>query len=413
MSEIINTPIALDSTGQEIVTRMKEQNALLSLLAEEKRGNIYSDISTIAYMVRSHTLDELADLFPIGDQIVMPWKDMDDSAHNTDEPAYHVAWNFVDHRMVTLKDGSSVPGLVIQMHKCSAYGVQFSHQQAFYMATEALPAGTYYITLGTSWGKATAGSYQFTLTKEVPAGGLLSGLERMADNAPSRWQVKSWETADAANPLETVSVTEGNDGTSLGTMNSTTLGDTGLNCMQRVGYGHNRYSTSAIRQYLNATGTGWWKSQEDFDIRPNEYAKNGFMTGFNDDFLSAIKPVKVTTALNTVEGYSSTTEDTYDTFFLPSLEEMNAIPKLSGAEGSYFPYWRSRLGVDKLVGYYSANTYDGYKIPAINSNSAQSVRLRSADRSVSYHTWNVNASGYINYDAAYYAYRFSPVCVIC
>ncbi len=412
MSEIINTPIALDSTGQEIVTRMKEQNALLSLLAEEKRGNIYSDISTIAYMVRSHTLDELADLFPVGDQIVIPWKDMDDSAHNTDDTAYQVAWDFVKHGMVTLKDGTSRPGLFIQMHKCSAYGVQFSHQQAFYMATEALPAGTYYITFGQTWGKATAGSYQFTLTQEVPAGGLLSGFERMADEAMSNWRVESWATAGAANPIETVSVAEGNDGTSLGTMNYTTLGDTGLNCMQRVGCGHNRYSASAIRQYLNASGTGWWKSQEDFDIRPNEYSKHGFMSGFNDDFLSAIKPVKVTTALNTVEGYSNATEDTYDTFFLPSLEEMNATPQLSGAEGSYFPYWRSRLGLNTFASYHPT-IYDGYKIPAINGNYVHYVRLRSTHRATSYNTWFVHSSGCVYGNYACNAYRFSPVCVIC
>jgi hypothetical protein len=372
----------------------------------------YLSVGQIAQVVRSNTLETIKQLFPVGDQIIMPWKDMDDSAHNTDDTAYQVAWNFVDHRMVTLKDGSSVPGLVIQMHKCSAYGVQFSHQQAFYIATEALQAGAYYITLGSTWGKATAGSYQFTLTKEVPAGGLLSGLEYMADYAPSSWQVKSWATADAASPLETVSVTEGNDGTSLGTMNLATLGDTGLNCMQRVGYGHNCYSTSAIRQYLNATGTDWWKSQEDFDIRPNEYAKNGFMTGFNDDFLSAIKPAKITTALNTVEGYSNATEDTYDTFFLPSLEEMNATPQLSGAEGSYFPYWRSRLGLSGFASWHPS-IYDGYKIPAINSNSAQTVRLRSAHRNYSCHTWYVSTGGCIYNYHAYSAFRFSPVCVIC
>ena len=401
MSEIINTPIALDSTGQEIVTRMKEQNALLSLLAEEKRGNIYSDISTIAYMVRSHTLDELADLFPIGDQIVMPWKDMDDSSHNTDDTAYQVAWNIVDHRMVTLKDGSSVPGLLIQMHKCSAYGVQFSHEQAVYHASSALAAGTYCFTVNSAFGDVPANSIlEFTTTKTLPADGRI-----FVDTSKS---VQLYEK-DSTSPLETVaaSIVTSSSGTDLGT-----TGSNGLNTINNMQYGHNRYSTSAIRQYLNATGTGWWKSQEDFDIRPDQYAKNGFMTGFNDDFLSAIKPVKVTTALNTVEGYSNATEDTYDTFFLPSLEEMNAEPQLSGAEGSYFPYWRSRLGLSGFANWYPS-VYDGYKIPTINSNSAQNVRLRSADRYYPYYTWNVNASGYISSNVVCYATLFSPVCVIC
>lgn len=136
------------------------------------------------------------------------------------------------------------------------------------------------------------------------------------------------------------------------------------------------------------------------------------MTGFDAEFLNAIKPIKVTTALNTVEGYENATEDTFDTFFLPSLEQMNVQPQLAGVEGGYFEYWRSRLGLNKFAGWHP-NVYDAFKIPAINAGSPQAVRLRSAYRGNAYYTWGVYSSGYVSSNSASAAIRFSPVCVIC
>ncbi len=416
MSVITNDPIMLNATGEDLVNELKIQNGYLAMIAEERRADIYSDMSQIASIIRGNDVTRNAKMFPIGDQIIMPWKDMDDSAHNTDETAYSVAWDIVHHENVTLKDGSVVPGMFLMMHKCSAYGVQFSHQEAFYNCAEELPAGTYHVTLNNSWGSkdAIAGtSWQFTLTQAVPAGGRLSGFEGMPDQNYSAWRVKSWASNAATDPIETVTVSEGTDGTDLGGMNSTTFSSEGLNCMHRVAYGSNRWSTSAIRQYLNAAGQSWWKSQTDFDIRPDQYAKYGFMAGLGDDFLGAIKPIKVTTALNTVEGYDNTTEDTYDTFFLPSLQQINVNPQLANVEGDYFEYWRSRLGATGFVGTGSSNVFDAFKIPAINANSAQNVRLRSALRGYANLAWLVHSSGCGSDYNASAASRFSPVCVIC
>ena len=71
MSEITNNPIVLDSTGQVIVEKMKQQNALLAMIAEGKRDDIYNDIATIAHMVRTNDLDSIRNMFPIGDQIIL------------------------------------------------------------------------------------------------------------------------------------------------------------------------------------------------------------------------------------------------------------------------------------------------------------------------------------------------------
>lgn len=418
MSTITNEPILLDSTGQALLDEMKIQSGHLAMIAEGSRVQVYSSMRQIADLVRGGDVARNQKNFPIGDQIIMPWKDMDDSAHNTDETAYQVAWDIVHHGEVTLLDGSIVPGMFIQMHLCSAYGVQFSHQEAFMNCPDGLAAGTYHVTFGGTWGSkgATAGtSWQFTLTQAVPAGGRLSGFESLPDVATSAFRVKSWATPASADPIETVVVTSGDEGTDLGTMMLNAPGDDGLNCMQRVGYGSNRWATSALRQYLNKSGDNWWASQTDFDIRPDQYAKKGFMTGFDTEFLNAIKPIKVTTALNTVEGYENATEDTFDTFFVPSLQQMNVNPQLANVEGDVFEYWRARLGKSSYVGTGSSNVFDAFKIPALNANSAQSVRLRSAYRGNANFTWSVYSSGYVNngYYYASYAFRFSPVCVIC
>lgn len=415
MSIITNEPIFLDSTGRDILSELRAQNGYLAVLAGGGRAEVYKSMEQIAAVVRGSDLETIKRLFPIGDQIIAPWKDMDDPAHDTDATAYQVEWDIVHHGMVTLQDGSVVPGLYLMMHKCSAYGVQFSHQQAFLNCPDGLPAGTYHLTLSTTWGNldAVAGSaWYFTLTKDVPAGGRVSGFEGMPDQPNTNWRVKSWANPTDAEPIETVSVSSGSAGTNLGMMPYNVASDKGMNGMQKTAFGHNRWRTSAIRQYLHAIGTGWFSSEEDFDIRPDQYNKRGFMSGFGDDFLSAIKPVKVTTALNTVEGFTDAAEDTYDAFFLPSLEQINAKPQLAGEEGDYFEYWRRRLGLSGFAAYHPT-LYDGYKIPAINSNSLQVVRLRSASRGLAYLTWYVGASGHISSSYGSNSNRCTPVCVIC
>ena len=416
MSTITNEPILLDSTGQALLDEMKIQSSHLAMIAEGSRTQVYSFMRQIADLVRGGDVARNTKMFPIGDQIIMPWKDMDDSAHNTDETAYQVAWDIVHHGEVELRDGSIVPGMFIQMHLCSAYGVQFSHQQAFMNCPEGLAAGTYHVTFGATWGSkgADAGTtWQFTLTQAVPAGGRISGFEGLPDQAPANWRIKTWATPASADPIETVTVTSGDGGTDLGTMQYASVGEDGLNSMQATGYGHNRWSTSALRQYLNKSGANWWASQENFDIRPDQYNKQGFMTGFDAEFLNAIKPIKVTTALNTVEGFTDATEDTFDTFFLPSLQQMNVTPQLANVEGDVFEYWRARLGKNTYVGTGSNNVFDAFKIPALNANSAQGVRLRSAGRGGAHGAWVVHSSGYVYANSASTAYRFSPVCVIC
>lgn len=413
---VLTKPVLLDSTGQEIAKLLAQQNGYLAMLASGKRPELYKSMKEIANVIRGGTVESNAKVFPIGDQIIAPWIDKDDG-----NKEYQVAWDIINHIPVTLATGEVVPGMQLQMHKCSAYGVQFDHQQAFMVCPDGLAAGTYNVTFGSKFGDNGADkntSWQFTLTQAVPAGGLLSGFESLPNVATTAFKAKSWATAKDADPIETVAVTAGSGGTNLGTMALAKATDGGLNGMQQVAYGHNRWGTSALRQYLNAAGTNWFKPLEKFSIRPDQYAKQGFMAGLSEDFLSAIKPVKVTTALNASEGFDTASEDTFDTFFLPALVDMNIKPQSEG-EGTLSPYWQERMGITKPLNYGwegEPNQSNAFKIPALNTNGPQNVRLRSVFKYISYGTWSVYAHGQINSgyaDGAYNAIRFSPVCVVC
>lgn len=288
---------------------------------------------------------------------------------------------------------------------------------SFYTASEAeLPAGTYNITVGANWGNncKTGEKYQFVLTKPVPQGGMLVGFWGMPDKTPAEWRVSSYRDGASTEAIETVSVTAGSAGTSLGTF--TPAGDGSLNSLHRLSYGYNRWSQSAMRQWLNSDKPAgqWWTSQNKFDRVPEQHAtKAGFMSGFEKEFLDCIQPIKVVTALNTVSDKADgETEVTYDTFFLPALEQMYINPQLAG-EGDVWEYWKRASGMSTKMQQWQ--TYPQIRTYAIESHtSAQDVRLHSANLDYACRTWRVNSSGYVNgYGYAVSALRCAPVCVIC
>ena len=402
MSEIMK-PILLDDTGLKIVDSLNSIAAIISATGAYD----YSDWNKIKNLVRLGIAEKA---LPVGSQIVTNWTD---KAANV---TYAVPWDIVHYGNVTLQDGEIVPGMFLQWHYATPFGVQFDNSEAFYYATTALTAGTYYVTFGSSWSsKVVSGkSYQFTLTKDVPIGGQLSGFEACPDTDPTNWKVKSWSSTSATTELETVSVTEGTSGTLLGTLKFG--GDGTLNDLQRTGYGYNRWGQSAIRQWLNSSKglTSWWTPQNNFDRRPNELlTKQGFLTGFDDNFLAALTPIKVTTALNTITDSSvGTTEYTYDKIFLPSLQQEYITPQLADVEGESWDYWKWASGRTSYAPLATSMAeYITYGID--NKTSPQYVRLRSAYRGSANITWYVSSSGAINSSTSNSASRCTPACVIC
>ena len=241
------------------------------------------------------------------------------------------------------------------------------------------------------------------------------------DVAPSSWKVHTFASNAATTPLESnLAVTEGSGGTSLGTLTSTAkYAASGINNLQRAAYGYNRWAQSANRQYYNSDAAvgAWWTPQNPFDRAPQQFATvRGFKAGFEEEFLNIIKPVKTVTALNTISDTDiGATETTFDTFFLPSLEQEYIVPQLSGQEGVYWEYWKQRLGLTSPQPQGSSDTNAAHIRYAYDAKtSAQTCRLRSAFRGYANSVWYVSTSGYAtHYYYATGAYGGCPACVIC
>lgn len=345
-------------------------------------------------------------IFDFGDWINEKWTD------TAATKEYEYPWRVNHFENVELEDGEIVQGMFLQAHYAHPFGVQFSQARAFLKCPDGLTAGTYNVKLERDWGSnAKANTYwQFTLTKDVPKGGRLSGFIQMPDVASSNWKVISY-AADAITKLETVPVTSGQDGTALGTLQYATRNGN-LNSMQETAYGWNRWKTSALRQYLNSEQAKgkWWTPQDEWDIAPDQLAtKDGFLCGMPADMLKALKTVKVVTYANTVQD-GGEADITYDRVFLPSLEQLFINPQIAG-EGTVHEYWQRRSGMKtKMQQYQTYPRMISYAVE--NHTSPQYVRLRSANRGFAYSTWCVNSSGYVYNYYAWYAYRFSPLVVV-
>lgn len=358
--------------------------------------------------------------FKIGDQFDIEWTDTSGATHT-------LPFDVVSFAPV-VKEGEDTesPGMWLESHYAME-PVQFDQNEAFYVLPDALPAGTYHFTFGTTWGSkdvVSGDSYSFTTTRAYPAGAQFvigsatSDASSLPDTLSSTWRIRTYENPSDTAPAEILSLTAGASGVSLGTITSSIkYADSGLNNLQRAGYGYNRWAMSAMRQWLNSDADvgAWWTPSNPFDRAPTQLGTyKGFMSGFDVDFLAAIAPIKVTTALNTVSDSAiGATEDTYDTFFLASLEQEYIVPQLAGAEGAYWPYWKERLGLDSPQAWYAAGSNENHIRYAYNATtSAQHCRLRSAYRGNAYYAWFVSTTGNANYHYATYAHRGCPACVI-
>lgn len=426
--------------GLSIIEGQKAERmaAALELIATAQAGNIQAitDYKVIEQLARAGLAGKY---FNYGDQIVPRWAPAEGTEYDLDLDAVH----FGD--VVNAQD-ETVPGLWLQSH-WGLTGIQFDASEAIWYCSEALPAGTYHFAIGANWGTHVVGgkSYQFTTTTDLAIGSqIVIGTDTSfytwgaPDVAVSKWRVYTFANAKSITPIDTLTLTEGTDGTDLGTLSaSTKYGETGLNNIQRAAYGYNRWGHSAIRQWLNSdkAAGAWWEPQNVYDRPPQQLATvRGFLAGLPEDFLEVVKPVKVTTALNTISDSVAGSpligapgienrgtaaqpvlvETTLDRFFLPSIEQEYIVPQLSGAEGVYWPYWKQRLGLSSPQG--SGSTYanaNHIRYAIENHASAQYARLRSASRGGAYYAWHVTTSGFASSTNATTVYRPVPACVIC
>lgn len=353
------------------------------------------------------------EMYAVGDKFSNIWKDTNDSNKEYDNP---LRINHFEDGL-ELEDGTTVNGMWLQTVYAQLKGVQFSHQQAFYISNEGMTAGTYCIGFDYTWGSnghVNKGDYwNFTLTKDIPAGAKLAGFYEAPDQPQTNWRVYVY-SADGKTVLETVStINKGQEGTLLGVM--TAYGDENLNGIQQMAYGDNRYATSAIRQYLNSDKPKgeWWTAQTKWDIAPNQLSQiDGYLCGMDPELLAVLKPVKVVTYCNTVTatGQKQVKDITYDKVTLISLEQMYIEPQAAG-EGETHEYYKELNGTAKKFQWWQ--TYEILKTFAVEKpTSPQIVRLRSAYRNNACDTWLVGSGGYVYNVNTSAAFRPAPLMFI-
>lgn len=408
---MVTDPVYLDQTAKDNGKKLDQMTAALlgmssslGVLARAQTGVVEEmDYNGIKAVVAAGNAPAV---FPVGTQLVNTYT-------GKDGKVYDCPWDVVKTDDIAEGEtGTTAPAMVLQMHYASLEAIQFSAYQAFFVVPEAgLVAGTYNVKMGLDWGSnvKTGTVYQFTLTKNAPAGARLTGFYNAPDTAPTSWKVYVYKDQNKSELLETCNVSAGEAGTNLGTFLAKPNGN--LNGLHPVGYGDNRWWKSAYRQYLNsdAAAGGWWTPQDEWDMKPDQAdTVPGFLAGFSDDFKAALTRVKVVTYGNTVTDDGSAVV-TYDKIFLPSLQEIYCSPQVSGEGTGYWPYWKERTGAKTPQALWQT-----YPL-RITRDLAQRtvgryVRLRSASRGDGCSAFYVGFSGSVGYWYVIYAYRCAPAC---
>lgn len=408
---VFNYPISMENDWNHVKQQIGDMREDFVNLKEYVKGaNLPETWEQVVLAIKSKLYKEM---YAVGDKFSNIWKDTNNSNKEYDNP---LRINHFEDGL-ELEDGTTVNGMWLQTVYAHLKGVQFSHQQAFYVSGDGMVAGTYCVGFDYTWGDkgyVTKGDYwNFTLTKDVPAGGRLAGFYGAPDQPQTNWRVYVY-SADGKTVLETVSaINKGQEGTLLGVM--TAYGDENLNGIQQMAYGDNRYATSAIRQYLNSDKPKgeWWTAQTKWDIAPDQLSQiDGYLCGMDPELLAVLKPVKVVTYCNTVTatGQKQVKDITYDKVTLISLEQMYIEPQAAG-EGEAHEYYKELNGTAKKFQWWQ--TYEILKTFAVeNPTSPQNVRLRSAYRSYASATWIVSSSGGVYYNYASYAFRPAPLMFI-
>lgn len=250
-------------------------------------------------------------IFSIGDQLTCQ-RDNDT-----------LVWDIIGIDHDTPADPQFTHSMTLQLHDCFPTVMQFDAPEALYYAENGLETGTYHFTINGT-------DYQFTLASDVASGGQL--ILSFTGSTPTSLSVSA--TVGGAISGEPVAVTAGSGGTALSA--------SGLNHIDRVRFGSNRYMESAVRQWLNSSAAAGsvWTPQTDFD-RPPSWATStaGFLNGMDADFLAAIGKTHIVVVRNTVtDGGGSDEMDDY--FFFLSRREVfggNEIARV--IEGEPYPYY--------------------------------------------------------------------------
>lgn len=324
---------------------------------------------------------------------------------------------------IKIHDKTKQYGMILQSEKL-LYNLQNDNTEAFYYNNTgaALPAGTYHVTLGDNYDTTYGGgtTYQFTLTKEVPAGGQIVwpwDYNQQAANA----RISTYASGSDRTALESgVVVTAGTGGTDLGTVLIAVQESAGLNSIHRMRYGSNKWSESAMRQHLNSAKVAGqvWSPKSHWDRPPSWDASTaGFMHGLDPEFVKICADVELLTALSTAAGDTSTTEGsagtgyetTVDKYFLPSRPEVFGGGDNASDKGDAWQYYSANSDVPGGSGN-SGN--DSNRIKVNTSGTPYYWWLRSPHVGYGNNVRGIYPAGNVSNNSAYSSNGVAPACVI-
>ena len=325
--------------------------------------------------------------FQVGDQLVC------------EKDGVKIRWDIVGIDQDTPADSNFTHTMTLMAHDVYITAA-FDAKEALFAFDDGLEAGTYHFTIDQQpWFAGDVGkTVQFTLQNAIPAGGQL-----VINNAYNATVVGATMSAfsggTSTTATETVTMSEGSDGTDLGSVANTLTGTT-TNSIQRALLGSNNWSQSAARQYLNSdkAAGAYWTPKTKWD-RPPGYAAStaGFLKGLDGDFVSVLGKVIKTTSQNTVTDGGGGIQSE-ELIFLPSRSEIYGSAEITGVnEGAIYDYYKNATDADRIKYQGTAARYWFLRTPG--ASSAGYVRL-------------VSTSGALSDSSASSANGLAPACCI-
>lgn len=399
-AENVNISAAQTTTGADITVTNREGEQTTVHIDTLTAVNTWEDIKNAVRLGLGEKL------FPVGYEFTTLDADTTQNiiwvvrAHD-----HHTAANNKLTHTMTLETKN-----VYSLSSGAQKAVQYDATEAFYYAEQELAAGTYNITIANqAWYTADNGkTFQFTLATAVPAGGQL--VFAMTYNATLEGKsVKSYANKVTTTALETVTLTEGSEGTSLGTTNGSSPN---VNHMHRAIFGSNNYAQSAARQWLNSAAAAGsvWTPTNVFD-RPASWATsyNGFMHGLPADFLAVVQPAVLacrTNSLFEVESLDGTA------FAINQLYSLKADKFFLLSRPEIFGDWDSASYKDGTqLEYYNGLTATE-RIKRDAAGTARYAWLRSPDPSNANNARVVDSDGALRSNGAYSGHGVAPACII-
>lgn len=325
--------------------------------------------------------------FQVGDQLVC------------EKDGVKIGWDIVGIDQDTPADSNFIHSMTLMAHDVYI-NAAFDVKEALFAFDDGLEAGTYHFTIDQQpWVAGDVGKVvQFTLANDIPAGGQL-----VVNNAYNATMIgatiSAFSGGTSVAAAETVTMTEGSDGTDLGSVANTLTGTT-TNSIQRALLGSNNWSQSAARQYLNSdkAADAYWTPKTKWDRPPGYVATTaGFLKGLDGDFVSVLGKVVKTTSQNTVTDGGGGIQSE-ELVFLPSRSEIYGSAEIMGVnEGAIYDYYKNATDADRIKDQGTAARY---------------WFLRTPYASYASHVRHVASSGVLYGNGAGHAGGLVPACCI-